>query len=91
MKELQLLFKNFYFKQFCPYIINNKTSVHVTKTTIMKKIKHVPIVSKLTVKKAIDVYHAGDKEVRKVKAAINKIVQSFSQKSFKSRYMIYNL
>ena len=52
----------------------------------------MPIVSKkLTIKKAISVYHVGDKEVRGVKAAINKIVQSFSQKSFKSKYMIYNL
>ena len=46
---------------------------------------------KLSIKKAISVYHVGDKEVRGVKAAINKIVQSLFQKSFKSRYMIYNL
>ena len=46
---------------------------------------------KLTIKKPMSVHHVGDKEVRGVKAAINKIVQSFSQKSFKSRYMIYNL
>ena len=46
---------------------------------------------KLTIKKAISVHHVNDKEVRGVKAAINKIVQSFSQKGFKSRYMIYNL
>ena len=46
---------------------------------------------KLTIKKAISVYHVIDKEVRGVKAAINKIAQSFSQKSFKSRYKIYNL
>ena len=42
----------------------------------------------MTIKKAISVYHVGDNEVRGVKAVINKIVQSFSQKSFKSRYMI---
>ena len=33
---------------------------------------------KLTIKKAISVHYVGDKEVRGVKAAINKIVQSFS-------------
>ena len=46
---------------------------------------------KLTIKKALSVYHVGDKEVRGVKAVINKIVQSFSQKSFKNKYMIFNL
>ena len=52
----------------------------------------MPIISKkLTIKKARSVHHVGDKEVRGVKAAINKIVQGFSQKSFKSKYMIYNL
>ena len=52
----------------------------------------MPIISKkLTIKKARIVNHVGDKEVRGVKAAVNKIVQSFSQKSFNSRFMIYNL
>ena len=46
---------------------------------------------KLTIKKAISVRHVGDKEVRGVKAAVNKIVQIFSQKSFKNKYIIYNL
>ena len=46
---------------------------------------------KLTIKKAISVPPVGDKKVRGVKATINKIVLSFSQKSFKDRYMIYNL
>ena len=46
---------------------------------------------KLAIKKAISVHYVGNKETRGVKAAINKIVQSFSQKSFKSKYMIYNL
>ena len=46
---------------------------------------------KLTIKIAINVYHVGNKELRGVKAVINKIVQSFFQKKFKSRYMIYNL
>ena len=62
------------------------------KQPLGKTIKHVPIISKkLTIKKAISVRYVGDKEVGGVKAAINKIVQSFSEKSFKSRYMIYNL
>ena len=62
------------------------------KQPLLKTIKHVPVISKkLAIKKAISVHYVGDKEVRGVKAAINKIVLSFSQMSFKSRYIIYNL
>ena len=51
------------------------------KQPLLKTIKHVPIISKkLTIKKAISVHLVGVKEVRGVKAAINKIVQSFSKK-----------
>ena len=51
----------------------------------------VIVSKKLTIKIAISVHHVGNKELTGVKAAINKIVQSFFQKRFKSRYMIYNL
>ena len=60
--------------------------------SLVPHLPYVPIISKkLTIKIIISVHHVGDNEVRGVKAAINKIVQSFSQKSFKGTYMIYNL
>ena len=46
---------------------------------------------KLSIKEAISIYYVGDKDVGGAKATIDKIIQSFSQESFKSRYIIHNL
>ena len=81
-----------YFKQYCPYKIIDETNVHVRKTTSMKNNKACAYnKQKIDYQKSNKVHHVGDKKVRGVKAAINKIIQIFSQKSFKNTYIIYNL